>query len=130
MILKTVLAISLIFNILAYPEGEYVPSAPEIIKVYTGIPEEGNWVRVPKGTEELTIHVKAINTETVLFWLIPTGTQTWSERKLIGYDIQNGKDNKFSITWKVPKQLHDHLKVQALGENGIVSSTLNITLAP
>ncbi|MBS4193194.1 hypothetical protein KHA94_24160 [Bacillus sp. FJAT-49705] len=109
---------------------EYVPPSPKIEKFYTSIPEKDNWVRVPKGTGEITIYVEALNTETVLFWLIPIGTQQWYERKLIGYDIKDDGDNKFSLTWKIPRPLHDHLEVQALGENEIVGRILNITSTP
>ncbi|QFT90896.1 hypothetical protein FIU87_19810 [Bacillus sp. THAF10] len=130
MILKTILAITLMFNVSVYANGEYAPPSPKIVQFYTSIPEKDNWVTVPEGTKEITINVEALNTETVLFWLIPTGTQTWYERKLIGYDIKDDKDNKFSLTWKVPKHLHDHIQVQALGENEIAGSSLNITSNP
>jgi hypothetical protein len=130
MIFKTLLAISLMLNVPIYAKGEYVPPSPKIVKFYTSIAEKDNWVTVPEGTEEITINVEALNTETVLFWLIPTGTQTWYERKLIGYDIKDDKDNNFSLTWKIPKHLHDHLEVQALGENEIVGRLLNITSTP
>ncbi|MEI5908424.1 hypothetical protein WAK64_15345 [Bacillus spongiae] len=127
MILKTLLAISLLFTVPVNAKEEHVPPSPKIMKLYTSIPEQDNWVTVPAGTEEITINVEALNTETVLFWLIPTGTQTWEERKLIGYDIKDDNDNHFSLTWKIPKLLHDHLEVQALGENKLARSILNIT---
>ncbi|MED3554108.1 hypothetical protein [Cytobacillus praedii] len=71
----------------------------------------------------------AINTETVLYWLIPTGTQTWTERKLIGYDIkENPNDNNFSLTWKIDKPyLHDHLHIQAIGE-GVLIGIINLSM--
>jgi hypothetical protein len=115
-------------NVPDYAKGEYIHPSPKIVKFYTSIPEKDNWVTVPEGTEDITIYVEALNTETVLFWLIPTGTQTWYERKLIGYDIKDDNDNNFSLTWKTPKDLHSHLYVQVLGEgNEFVGSTLNIT---
>ncbi|WP_236560918.1 hypothetical protein [Pontibacillus sp. HMF3514] len=104
---------------------ESVPD-PDIKSIETDYPKSGNWVQIPSGTDEITFSVKAENTETVLFWLIPTGTQTWTERKLIGYDINEG-DNDFTLTWKIDKDsLHDHLKVQALGENKIMSDIINL----
>lgn len=130
MLLKTVLAMSLMLNVPIKANTEYVPPSPKIEKFYTSIPEKDNWVRVPEGTKEITIYVEALNTETVLFWLIPTGTQQWYERKLIGYDIKDDGDNKFSLTWKIPRPLHDHLEVQALGENEIAGRILNITSTP
>jgi hypothetical protein len=106
------------------------PLNPNILSISTDYPNDGNWIRIPKGTKEITFEVKAENTETVLYWLIPTGTQTWTERKLIGYDIkENQNDNSFSLTWKIDKPyLHDHLHIQAIGEgvsNGIMNLSMN-----
>jgi hypothetical protein len=58
---------------------------------------------------------------------MPTGTQTWNQRKLIGYDIKEGeKDNQFSLTWTIDRtSLLDHLHIQALGE-GIANDTINL----
>ncbi|MBT2680451.1 hypothetical protein J7E38_15680 [Bacillus sp. ISL-35] len=107
-----------------------IPPSPEIVKFYTNIPEKNNWVTVPEGTKEITITVEALNTETVLFWLIPTGTETWNERILIGYDIKDDGDNFFSLTWKVSGPLLNHLEVQAIGETGMAGASLNITSNP
>ncbi|QHE52417.1 hypothetical protein [Pontibacillus sp. HMF3514] len=95
------------------------PPNPDIKSIETNYPKNGIWVQIPKGTDEITFNVKAENTQTVLFWLISTGTQTWTERILIGYDIkENDTDNIFTLNWKINKDsLHDHLHVQGLGEN-------------
>ncbi|MED4654571.1 hypothetical protein [Bacillus pseudomycoides] len=99
---------------------------PQIIKTYTNIPEINNWVSVPLGTEEVTIYVKAKNTETMLFWLVPTGTATWKERKLLGYDT-NGTDG-WSLKWNIKgKVLHNHIHVQALGYTSISNDLINIS---
>ncbi|MBT2641903.1 hypothetical protein J7I80_06680 [Bacillus sp. ISL-41] len=113
-----------------------VPPPKVIQSAYTNIPETNNWVTVPKGTEEITIYVEADNTETVLFWLIPTGTQTWWERTLIGYAINTDKEGTFnspqtfSLTWKIDKPfLHDHIEVQLIGMNEATSGgSINITM--
>ena len=128
MMLKALLAINLLLN--SSSNTDIVLPSPKIIKFYTNIEEKDNWIQVPKGMEEIEIHVEASNTETVLFWLIPTGTATWNERKLIGIDINDDGDNIFSISWTPPGQLHDHLHVQAIGENEITSSILNISTDP
>ncbi|MDM5155809.1 hypothetical protein QUF88_19040 [Bacillus sp. DX1.1] len=99
--------------------------APEIIKTYTNIPEIDNWVTVPKDTKEIIIYVKAKHTETMLFWLIPTGTATWKERKLLGYDT-DGTDG-WSLKWHVSGRiLHDHIHVQALGSTSISNDSINV----
>lgn len=105
------------------------PATPEIISIHTDFPQDGIWVLIPKGTKEITFHVEAKNTETVLFWLIPTGTQTWTERELIGYvKNENLTDNHFTFTWKIDKpSLHDHLHIQAIGE-GVANDIINLTM--
>ncbi|MGM0884973.1 MAG: hypothetical protein ACQEXQ_28510 [Bacillota bacterium] len=100
----------------------------QLLRVYTDLHKESGWWVVPKGVKKMTIHAEAKNTETVLFWLIPTGTETWSERELIGYD-KDGNDG-WSLTWKFGNQrLHDHIHVQALGSDSSSQSneTINIT---
>lgn len=122
LILKSLISLSLICNFgIMTANGEVTVPPPRIIKsAYTNIPETDNWVTVPKGTKEITIFVEAENTETVLFWLIPTGTQTWWERRLIGYAINTEKERifnnpqTFSLTWKIDKPfLHDHISCTA-----------------
>jgi hypothetical protein len=104
-------------------------TAPEIISISSNFPVKESWVEIPKGTKNITFDVQANNTETVLFWLIPTGTGTWNQRKLIGYDLKSNKqDNSFTLTWSIDRPfLHDHLYVQALGE-GIENETLNLQM--
>jgi hypothetical protein len=52
------------------------PPPPKIEKLYTSIPEKDGWISVPEGTKEITFYVEAHNTDTVLFWLMSTGTLT------------------------------------------------------
>ncbi|MCG5252951.1 hypothetical protein QYF48_22715 [Brevibacillus agri] len=97
-----------------------------ITSVSTDLPKEGNWWQVPKGVKQMTIKVEAKNAETVLFWVIPTGTQMWKERELIGYD-KDGSDG-CSITWKFgDRKFHDHIHVQALGDETISNEIINVT---
>ena len=109
-------------------EGPLTSSKTEIKNIYTDYPKDGTWVQIPKGTKKITFHVEAVNTETILFWLIPTGTQTWTERKLIGYDIrENETDNNFSLTWNIDKPyLLDHLYIQAIGEEMVEQDIINL----
>lgn len=91
-------------------------TSTQLLRVYTDLPKESGWWVVPRGVSKMTIYAEARNTETVLFWLVPTGTQTWSERELIGFD-KNGNDG-WSIKWEFGNQkLHDHIQVQALGSD-------------
>lgn len=86
----------------------------KLLRVYTDLSEESNWWIVPKGASTMTIYAEAENTETVLFWIAPTGTKTGIERMLIGYDV-DGSDG-WSYTWDFgSRTFHDHIQIQALG---------------
>lgn len=101
---------------------------PIITNVKTNFPEKEGWIVIPTDSTELNITVEANNAETLLFWAVPTGTETWGERELIGYDI-NAKDG-WNVTWNiVGKSLHHRLVVQALGSDGKtnIDETINIT---
>ncbi|MEK5068642.1 hypothetical protein [Sporosarcina sp. FSL K6-1508] len=131
MILKLFLALNILTTVFQPFISQRIPitsSKPEIISIYTDYPIDGTWVQIPKGTKKITFYVDAENTETVLFWLIPTGTQTWADRKLIGYDIrENQTDNKFTLTWKIDLPcLHDHLYIQAIGEEIVEQEVFNL----
>lgn len=75
-------------SIQTFQNQKAVQAPPNIISIATNYPKKGTWVQIPKGTKKITFNVKAENTKTVLFWLVPTGSGTWSQRKLIGYDIK------------------------------------------
>jgi hypothetical protein len=126
MILKSFLALNLLTTFQSVG-NQMAINTPKIINVDTGYTQDDSWVQIPRGTKKITFKVKADNTETVLFWLMPTGTQTWYLRKLIGYDIRkNDKENEFSFTWNIDRSsLLDHLHIQALGE-GIDSEIINL----
>jgi len=130
MLLKLVIALNILtaFQPFISQENPITSLKPEIKSIYTDYPKEGNWVQIPKGTKKITFHVEAENTETILFWLIPTGTQTWTERKLIGYDIrENQTDKNFSLTWNINKlSLYDHLYIQAIGDGIVEQDVINL----
>jgi len=130
MLLKLVIALNFLtaFQPFISQESPITSSKPEIKGIYTDYPKEGNWVQIPKGTKKITFHVEAENTETILFWLIPTGTQTWTERKLIGYDIrENQTDKNFSLTWNINMlSLYDHLYIQAIGDGIVEQDVINL----
>ncbi|MBS4174779.1 hypothetical protein [Bacillus sp. FJAT-49736] len=128
-ILKSCLVLSLLTALQPVENQKVIPATPNIISFDTDYHKKGTWVQIPKGTKKITFNVKAENTETVLFWLVPTGTETWNQRKLIGYDIkEDNKDNQFTLTWNIDRpSLLDHLHIQALGE-GIANDTINLIM--
>lgn len=99
----------------------------KILNVRTNLAKEDNWWIVSENMTDMTITVDAENTDTVLFWIAPTGTETGKERTLIGYDV-DGSDG-WSYTWEFGERIfHDHIQVQALGMDGSTqaSETINV----
>ncbi|RRJ66049.1 hypothetical protein EHV15_26385 [Paenibacillus oralis] len=98
-------------------EPQAVDGKAEILEVSTDLPKNAGWWIVHKDVNTMTINVKAKNIDTVLFWITPTGTETWGERELIGYDT-DGSDG-WSLTWNFgSRTFHDRIYVQALGSDG------------
>ncbi|WP_068782446.1 hypothetical protein [Paenibacillus sp. GM2] len=100
----------------------------EILEVTTDLTKNAGWWVVPEDATTMTIHVKAKNIETVLFWIAPAGTETWGERELIGYDIE--EDNGWSLTWNFgSRAFHDRIYIQALGSDGTTqdNETMGVT---
>ncbi|MFJ8063923.1 hypothetical protein ACIQYS_04770 [Psychrobacillus sp. NPDC096426] len=99
----------------------------QILKVDTDLEVKDGWHIVPTDVNTITISVEVENVETILFWITPTGTGTWGERTLIGYDI-DGNDG-WSIEWEFGDRIfHDHITVQALGSDGATQTkeTINV----
>ncbi|ASJ54544.1 hypothetical protein BP422_13835 [Brevibacillus formosus] len=107
-----------------------VEPAPKILSVTTRVnskpaPIINHWVTLEKGGGKLEIQVEADNTEQVLFWIIPTGSQTWKYRRLIGVD-SDGRDG-FTLEWKYQDRIYqDHIKIEALGPDGETSFLFNV----
>lgn len=100
----------------------------EISKVSTDLQLNSGWWIIPEAADSITIFVEANHADSVLFWLAPTGTETWKERQLIGYDV-DGSDG-WSLTYELKEaDLHHHIYVQALGvdESSIAGETINVT---
>jgi hypothetical protein len=98
-----------------------------ISKVCTDLSEDAGWWVVPKNENKLTIFVEAENADTILFWITPTGTETWVDRELIGY-AKDGGDG-WSFTWNFgERSFHDHITVQVLGDDfiSLATDTINI----
>ncbi|MGP0586209.1 hypothetical protein [Paenibacillus timonensis] len=99
-------------------EPQALERGAEIVEVTTDMPQNAGWWIAHEGTTTMTIQVKAHNVDTVLFWIVPTGTETWGERELIGYDLDGS--NGWSLTWDFgSRSMHDRIVVQALGSDGI-----------
>lgn len=108
-------------------QKEQVDLQAKILKVSTDLSYETNWWVVPQDIDTMTIYVEAENVDTVLFWIAPTGTETWKERELIGYDI-DGSDG-WSLTWKFgDRRFLDHIAVQALGMDGLTQANESINV--
>lgn len=108
-------------------QSENIDNTARILKVDTNLKKDHVWHYVPEGVSSMTITVEAENVDTVLFWITETGTETWTERTLIGYDT-DGSDG-WSITWEFGERIFlDHLTIQAIGSDFVSQATESINL--
>lgn len=108
-------------------QTENIDYKAQVLKVNTDLEEKYGWHIVPKGVSTMTISVEVENVETILFWIAETGTETWGERTLIGYDI-DGSDG-WSIEWEFGDRIfHDHITVQALGSDHTTQAKTTINV--
>ena len=99
----------------------------QILKVETDLEEENGWLIVPKGTSTMTISVEAENVETLLLWIVETGTGTWGERTLIGTDIDGS--NGWALKWEFGERIfHDYIVIQALGSDGVTQAKESVNV--
>lgn len=123
----TILSVTLFLSACSNFEDTHMDTPAQILKVYTDLAEESGWWVVPRDVSTMTVFVEAENIETVLFWQAPTGTETWSERTLIGYD-KDGSDG-WSLTWEFGNRiLHDHIYIQVLGSDSSTQATETINV--
>lgn len=104
------------------------PNAAYISSVNTDLVKRDNWHIVEPDAKSITIEVDAENTSTVLFWVVPTGTEVGAQKTLIGIDL-DGSDG-WSCTWMFgDRSIHDHIVVQALAEDSVTMSeaVINVT---
>mgnify|MGYP000949831348 FL=1 len=118
-----IVLVILIFS--ACSHSEKFDTSAKLLRVYTDLQKEADWWIVSKEISEMSIFVEAENIDTVLFWIVPTGTETWRERTLIGYDKDGS--NGWSLTWEFgDRTFHDRIFVQALGSDNSTQDTETI----
>lgn len=64
-------------------ESQVMDEKAKILEVSTDLPKNAGWWIIPKDVNTMTIDVKAKNIDTVLFWITPTGTETWGKESLL-----------------------------------------------
>ncbi|MEO3943825.1 hypothetical protein [Gorillibacterium sp. CAU 1737] len=99
----------------------------KLTKATVDVEKKDNWWVVPGDRTNLTFQVEASNTDTVLFWYYPAGTDVEGEKTLLGYD-SDGRDG-WSFTWEFEKRVfHEYILVQAIGSDGasLASETFNL----
>ncbi|MCM3390658.1 hypothetical protein M3649_21480 [Ureibacillus chungkukjangi] len=98
---------------------------PKIIE-YASSPYKvkNGWVCIPKGEIDLSIEVRAENTSKIFFYLTPTGTNTFSKRKLIASSEEENGIFKINHTFNKNESILYHLSVDAVGKNGQSTSDI------
>jgi len=110
------------------PAPERKPARP-VVGAVTTTPRlacDGGWCTVPAGPGTVTFTAQVTGAHRVEFFLVPTGTDTWSLRRSLGTD-REGADG-WAVTWAYGEEpLMHHLVVQARGPGGTVQeSPLNL----
>ncbi|PGZ99835.1 hypothetical protein COE51_08565 [Bacillus pseudomycoides] len=84
---------------------------------------KNGWISLPKTDGTLTVRVTAKNTKRIKFYLIPTGTATYNQRKLIGSSW--GKNGKFVFKWnfKENQNIFHHFAVEAINSKNQIATT-------
>ncbi|MUT68120.1 hypothetical protein [Paenibacillus sp. NEAU-GSW1] len=89
---------------------------------------KGNWTYIPEGKGEMIIRITTTNADRVKVWRVPTGTQQWSERKLIC--DHSGLKNNWACVWSYNEKesIHDHFVVIAYNKGSeLYQSIISVT---
>ncbi|MEZ7172652.1 hypothetical protein [Sporosarcina sp. OR05] len=92
---------------------------PEIIEYKTApYVVENGWLCIPSGDNEINVEVHAKNTLEIYFYLVPTGTETTTQKVLIGRS--KGKDDIFTLKhkFKNDESILYHFLIDAVGQKG------------
>ncbi|PHG56461.1 hypothetical protein [Bacillus toyonensis] len=81
------------------------------------------WISLPKTDGTLTVTITAINAKRIKFYLIPTGTATYNQRKLIG--SSEGKNGEFVFKWnfKGDQDIFHHFAVEVINSKNQIANT-------
>ena len=97
------------------------PSQPEVVQV-TPIPllkDVNGWWRLPDGAGSVGFTATVRGADQVRFYLVPTGTNTWPQRRLLPNDAYMGHPYTARLDYR-DEQLSGHLVVVATGPGGTV----------
>ena len=94
--------------------------APQILGVTTNPAPSGSAGLVTlTGSGTLTVQVRAFAAGEVRVLLVPSGTGTRPNAKLLGVDRHSEDGERWSVSWRYPDQsFHGHLLVQVNGRGG------------
>jgi len=101
-------------------QASETPNKLPVIKKVTSIPaaDETGWVPLPKGSGKLEIQVEATHATSVKFWIVPTGTDTWQYRQLLGEDTNPADGFSLTTTYGPERTFLDHIVLEAVGPGG------------
>jgi hypothetical protein len=93
---------------------------PQILGVTTSPPAVGSARLVTlTGSGTFTVRVRAFGADEVRVLLVPSGTGTRPNAKLLGVDRSSEDGERWSVSWRYPDQsFHGHLLVQVNGRGG------------
>jgi hypothetical protein len=109
--------------------GDHIVFAeePPFLSIETIPKPEGNWVYIQKGSGEMVIKAITRNVQRIKVWIVPTGTQTWAERKLLC--DQSGNKDIWKCIWRYTAEetIHYHVVIRVEGKSGVSEEIINVT---
>jgi hypothetical protein len=126
--MKKIFFLSIVLVCLLIGEKNIVfAEEPPYLSIDTIPKPEGNWVYIQEGSGEMVIKVTTRNVQRIKVWIVPTGTQTWDERKLLC--DQSGNKDFWTCIWRYTAEetIHYHVVIHAVGRSGVLAEILNVT---
>lgn len=80
------------------------------------------WLSLPKTDGTLTVSITAENAKRIKFYLIPTGTATYNQRKLIGSSEGKNGEFVFKYSFKGKQDIFHHFAVEAINSKNQIAA--------
>lgn len=126
--MKKILFVTLVLLCLVVWERKITfAEEPPFLSVEAIPAPEGNWVYIPEGSGEMVIKVTTRNVQKIKIWIVPTGSQTWDERRLLCEE--KGNKDLWTCIWRYTAEetIHDHIVIHVEGKGGKSAASINVT---
>lgn len=84
---------------------------------------KNGWISLPKTDGTLTVNITAKNAKMIKFYLIPTGTATYNQRKLIGISRESNGDFIFKWHFRRDKFIFHHFAIEVINSKDQIAAS-------